>query len=58
MAKRQPSKQAKACISEEIKKHCHKKSGKCRKAKERSQAVAIAYSICRREGFRSIKPKR
>jgi hypothetical protein len=48
---------ASECVSDEIAKHCHKKRGKCRKKAARKQAIAIAYSICRRKGFRSI-PKR
>jgi hypothetical protein len=50
MAKRKPSKAARACISREIKKHY-------RPGKPKGQAAAIAYSICKRKGFRSI-PKR
>jgi len=57
MAKRRPSAAARACISEEIARHCHKKRGKCRTKKQRMQAVAIGYSMCRRAGHRSI-PKR
>ncbi len=48
------SKAAKVCVSTEIAKHCRKKRGKCRKASERKQAVAIGFAICRRRGFRSI----
>lgn len=48
------SKQAKSCVSREIKRHCHKKRGKCKRESERKQAVAIAFSMCRRRGFRSI----
>lgn len=51
------SKAAKACVSMEIAKHCRKKRGRCRKAAERAQAVAIGFSICRRRGFRSIKAR-
>ena len=51
------SKAAQECVSREIAKHCHKKRHKCKTVKERKQAAAIGYSICRREGFRSI-PKR
>jgi Family of unknown function (DUF6496) len=56
MAKRRKrtSRAASECVSEEIAKHCHKKRGKCRRAKERKQAIAIGYSICRRKGFKSI----
>lgn len=49
------SKAAKACVSREIAKHCRKKRGRCRRAAERRQAVAIGFSICRRKGFRSVK---
>lgn len=49
------TKAAKACVSTEIAKHCRKKRGRCRRAAERKQAVAIGYSICRRRGFKSIK---
>jgi hypothetical protein len=45
---------AKQCISDEIRRHCDAKPGKCRKAPARKQAVAIAYSVCRRKGSRSI----
>ncbi len=48
------TKAAKKCVSREIAKHCRKKKGKCRKAAERKQAVAIGFSICRRRGFTSI----
>lgn len=49
------SKAAKSCVSREIAKHCRKKRGRCRRAAERKQAVAIGFSICRRRGFRSIR---
>lgn len=52
------SKAAKACVSEEISKHCRKKRGRCKRVAERKQAVAIGFSICRRRGFRSIPVKR
>jgi hypothetical protein len=52
MAKRKPSKAAKACVSREIRKHCGKKRGKCRKPAARAQAVAIGFSVCRRKGFK------
>lgn len=55
--KRMASPRAQACVSREISKHCKKKRGRCRLPKDRKQAVAIAYSICRRKGLRSI-PKR
>lgn len=60
MAKRRKaSRAASECVSEEIAKHCHKKRGKCRRAKERKQAVAIGYAICRRKGFSGLQgPKR
>jgi hypothetical protein len=45
------TKAAKACVSHEVKKHCHKKRGKCGKTAARKQAVAIAFSVCRRAGF-------
>ncbi len=48
------SRDAKACISDEIAKHCKKKSGRCQSTDERKQAVAIGFSICKRRGFRSI----
>jgi hypothetical protein len=58
MSWKQLSTKARACISEEISKHCRKKRGKCRRSKKaRKQAAAIGYSICRRAGHRSI-PKR
>jgi hypothetical protein len=50
MAKRKLSKAASRCISREIRKHY-------KPGKPKGQAVAIAYSICKRKGFRSI-PKR
>ncbi len=50
------SREAKACISDEIAAHCEKKPGRCASGKERKQAVAIGYSICKRRGFRSIPP--
>lgn len=56
--KRRLTGEAKACISEEIAKHCRKKRGKCKKAKARRQAIAIGFSICRRKGFKSIPAKR
>ncbi len=49
------SKAAKDCVSKEIAKHCRKKRSRCKKAKERKRAVAIGFSICRRQGFRSIR---
>jgi hypothetical protein len=52
------SKAASACVSREIAKHCHKKRGKCRRAKARKQAIAIGYAICRRKGFRSIPTRK
>jgi hypothetical protein len=55
--RRRLSKAAQACVSHEIAKHCHKKRGKCRRKKERKQAIAIGYSICRREGH-SIPAKK
>lgn len=51
------SKAASTCISRQIKKHCRKKRGKCKDAKKRAQAIAIAFSQCQRKGFRSI-PRR
>ena len=52
------SKSAKSCVAREIKKHCRKRGrNKCRSAKKRRQVIAMAFSICRREGFHSI-PKR
>jgi hypothetical protein len=52
MAKRS---KAEACISRETAKHCRKKRGKCKKAAARAQAVAIAFSVCRRKGLRVPK---
>jgi hypothetical protein len=49
------SKAAKTCVSKEIKKHCGRKPGKCRKEAKRKQAVAIAFSVCRRKGFKAPK---
>jgi hypothetical protein len=46
------TKAAKACIARQIKKHCRKKRGKCGKPAARAQAVAIAFSQCKRAGFR------
>ena len=54
MSKHGLSKAAKACISKEVAKHCHKKKGRCKRSGERMQSVAISYSICRRKGHRSI----
>lgn len=51
------TKAAKACVSREIKRHCKKKRGRCKRAAERKQAVAIGYSICRRRGFTSIQKR-
>ena len=53
MAKRRRmSKVAGSCVSREIAKHCHKKPGKCKGKRERKQAIAIGFSICKREGFK------
>lgn len=51
------SRAASSCVSREIAKHCRKKRGKCKRAKERKQAIAIGYSICRRKGFHSIRKR-
>ena len=56
--RRKSSAAAQECVSHEIAKHCRKKRGKCRGVKERKQAAAIGYSICRRMGFKSIPRKR
>jgi hypothetical protein len=49
------SRRAQSCVSREIAKHCRKKRGKgCKIPSVSKQAQAIAYSICRRKGFRSI----
>jgi hypothetical protein len=48
--KRKLSKAASACVAREARKHF-------RPGKPRGQHVAIAYSICRRRGFRSIAPR-
>jgi len=55
MAKQKPTQAAKDCVSHETAKHCRKKRGKCRKSAARAQAVAIAFSVCRRKGFRLPK---
>lgn len=44
------TKKAKACVAREARKHY-------RSNKPRGQHVAIAYSICRRKGFRIPKAK-
>jgi hypothetical protein len=49
---------AQECVSREIAKHCHKKKGRCLGKKERRQAAAIGYSICRREGYRISRKRR
>lgn len=49
------TKKAKACVSRETAKHCRKKRGRCRKTAARAQAVAIAFNVCRRKGFRLPK---
>jgi hypothetical protein len=55
MAKRKrASKEAQACISKEIYRHCEKKRGRCKRPADRRQAVAIGFSVCKRKGFRSI----
>jgi hypothetical protein len=46
------SKAARACVSRQIKRHCRKKRGKCKRAAGRAQAAAIGYSVCRRKGYR------
>lgn len=52
-----PTKAARTCVMHEIHKHCANKRRRCKGTKERSQAVAIGYAVCRRKGFTSI-PKR
>jgi hypothetical protein len=54
MARKKMSAAASECISHEIERHCRKKRGKCKLPKERKQAIAISYSMCKRKGFRSI----
>jgi len=56
--RRKLTKAAQRCVSEEISRHCRKKPGRCKNPRERKQAVAIGFSICRRRGFRSIPPRR
>lgn len=49
---RRMSEAASACVSREISKHCHKKRGRCKGKRERAQAIAIGFSICKREGYK------
>lgn len=56
--KKKPTSAAKKCISHEISKHCAKGARKCKNPRKRKQAVAIAFSVCKRKGFRSIPAKR
>lgn len=42
-----------SCVPIEIHKHCRKKSGRgCKIKRVRKQAIAIAFSICRRKARR------
>jgi hypothetical protein len=44
------TKAARACLAQRIRKHCRKKN--CERIEPRRQAIAIAFSQCRRLGFK------
>jgi hypothetical protein len=52
------SRDAKDCISDEIARHCRGKRGRCKDPRERKQAIAIGFSVCKGKGFRSIPEAR